>query len=170
MAKFIVFGGDYYTANALRNVFNYVCNKDKTSCFIGAQNMLVNNSFEQTMVVNRYFYNNTKKAVIHFAVAFAPDEYISPQDSVRVGYMICDLLPEYQIRFGVHQDTYNLHIHFAINPVSLIDGHKFYFDNSNMFEFIKGLRDIFEPYGFNVEYKYKSINDFGFSEQLKCVI
>lgn len=170
MAQFIIFGGDYYTTNALHNVLNYVCDKNKTSSFIGAQNMIDNNSFEQAMIVNRYFYNNTKKAVIHFAVAFAPDEYISPQDAVNAGYMICALLPEYQIKFGVHQDTYNLHIHFAINPVSLVDGHKFYFDNSNLFEFIKGLRAVFKPYGFRIEYKYKLANNFSFSEQLECIV
>ena len=170
MAQFIVFGGEYYTTEALHNVLNYVCDKDKANGFIGAQNMIDNNSFEQAMIVSRYFYNNTKKAVIHFAVAFAPDEYISPQDAVNVGYMICGLLPEYQIRFGVHQDTDNLHIHFALNPVSLIDGHKFYFDNRNLITFMNGLRTIFKPYGFNVEYKYKSANEFIFSERLKCVV
>ena len=33
---------------------------------------------------------------------------------------------KYQIYYGVHEDTENLHIHFAVNTVSYVDGKKFH--------------------------------------------
>lgn len=163
----VIINKKYDDLDALNNVLNYASNNEKTKGLAGTQNMLADNSFEQIMAVNRYFHNTTQKIVIHFMLSFADCEYITPNEAVYIGYRICDLLPEYQIKFGVHQNTDHLHIHFAMSPVSLVDGHKFYFDNHNLFEFLSGLRMIFEPYGINVDYAYSnSSNEFQFSEQL----
>lgn len=154
MAKLVILRGEYNTTETLRNVLNYVSDKSKARGYIGAQNMLVDNSFEQIMTVNRYFHSTTQKTVLHFILTFADYEYINPNEAAYIGYRICSLLPEYQIKFGVHQDTEHMHIHFAMSPTSLTDGHKFYFDNTNLYNFISGLRAILEPYEFNVNYTY----------------
>ena len=31
----------------------------------------------------------------------------------------------YQCIYAVHEDTYHTHFHFAFNPVSFVDGHKY---------------------------------------------
>lgn len=154
MAKFIIFKNDYDTLTAIQNVFGYVGNSSKSCGYVGAQNMLINNSTEQVNAVNKYFYNNTKKKVIHFVIAFAQEDYISTEEAFNTGYEVCALLPEYQIKFGVHQDTDNLHIHFAMNPTSLIDGHKFCFTNSNLFKFLRGLREIFKAYEIKINFDF----------------
>ena len=167
MAKLVILRGKYNTTETLRNVLNYVSDKSKARGYIGAQNMLVDNSFEHIMAVNRYFHSTTQKTVLHFILTFADYEYINPNEAVYIAYSICGLLPEYQIKFGVHQNTGHMHIHFAMSPTSLIDGHKFYFDNTNLFNFMNGLRAIFEPYGFNVNYTYSdTLNESMFPERL----
>ena len=171
MATLIIPKNSYDTFDALKNVFQYISNGIKSIGLVGAQNMLVNHSLEQAMAVNRYFYNKTEKKVIHFILSFAAHEYITPADAFREGYNICNLLPEYQIKFAVHQDTNNLHIHFAINPISLIDGHKFYFDYGNLYDFVKGLRKIFEPYEIKIEYRFSdNSNNFMLSEHLNYTV
>ena len=31
----------------------------------------------------------------------------------------------YQCVYAVHEDTYNMHVHFVFNPVSFVNGHKY---------------------------------------------
>ena len=150
MAKLKIIRNTYDTFDALKNVFAYVMVGAKSNGYIGAQNMLLSNISEQLNAANDYYYNTTRKKVIHFIIAFAPDDYISPADAFKEGYNICKLLPEYQITFSVHQNTDNLHMHFAMNPISLYNGHKFYFDNKNLYTFAAGIRKIFEPYDIKI--------------------
>lgn len=167
MAMLVIINKKYDDFDALNNVLNYASNNEKTNGLVGTQNMLADNSFELIMAVIRYFHVTTQKTVLHFILTFADYEYINPNEVVYIGYRICGLLPEYQIKFGVHQNTDHLHIHFAMSSVSLVDGHKFYFDNHNLFEFLSGLRMLFKPYGINVDYAHSnSSNEFQFSEQL----
>ena len=154
MAKLIIFKNDYDTPSALKNVFDYVGNGSKACGYTGAQNMSVNNGIDQINAVNRYFYNNTKKKVIHFVIAFAQEDYISTEDAFDTGYEVCSVLSDYQILFSVHQDTNNLHIHFAWNPISLVDGHKFCFTNTNLFSLLGELREIFKVYGIKINYSF----------------
>lgn len=41
---------------------------------------------------------------------------------------------EYQVYYGVHEDTKNLHIHYAINSVSYVDGKKWHKSKKEMEE------------------------------------
>ena len=154
MAKLIIFRNDYLSLEAMHNVFQYVGNSSKSCGLVGAQNMLIESSIEQVLATNKYFYNNTGKKVIHFVIAFAQEDYISTTDAFNVGYEVCSLLPEYQIKFGVHQDTNNLHIHFAMNPTNLINGHKFCFNNTNLFNFMGELREIFKSYEIKINFDF----------------
>ena len=154
MAKLVILRGKYNTTETLYNVLNYVSDKSKARGYIGAQNMLVDSCFEQIMAVNRYFHSTTQKTVIHFILTFADYEYINPNEAVYIGYRICGLLPEYQIKFGVHQNTEHIHIHFAMSPTSLTDGHKFYFNNTNLYNFMSGLRAVLEPHEISANYTY----------------
>ena len=165
MANLKIIKNDYDTIDALRNVFNYISDKSKSDSLIGAQNMLVGYSFEQAMLVNEYFHNTTHKKVIHFILSFADTDIIDPTDAFYEGYKVCELLPDYQIKFAVHLNTANLHIHFAMNPINIKNGHKFCFNNGNLYKFIAGLRTNFEPYGIKINYlPYDNSNDFMLSD------
>lgn len=154
MAKLIIFINPYDTQEALNNVFNYVSDIEKSKGLTGAQNMLLNNTAEQIAAVNRFYHNNTKKKVLHFVISFSNDDLISPYEAFCEAQNICGILPEYQIKFSVHQNTDNLHIHFAMNPISLADGHKFYFNKTNLYRFINGIREIFMPYRIKCDYVF----------------
>ncbi len=158
MAILIIPKNPYDSDTALENVITYISDPAKTCGFVGAWNMLTEDCCKQTMAVNRYFDDRTSKNVIHFILSFSQDEYISFIDALYSAYDICKLLPEYQIAFGVHINTDNLHIHFAMNPISLIDGHKYYFSYPRLYSFLAGVRTIFESYGFPVSYEFTEYN------------
>lgn len=156
MAELIIFNNPYDTDAALNNVVRYITDKEKSNGLVGAYNMLVNNPVEQITKVNNFFYNKTRKKVIHFILAFDDSEYISAYSLLEEGYNICrTLFFEYQVAFGVHQNTDNLHIHFALVPISMVTGKKFYFDNKNLYMIITGLRKIFKNYDIKISYCFK---------------
>ena len=60
----------------------------------------------------------------HIFVSF--DENIRPYDAYILGWRIGAYYGDrYQLVFGVHEDTDNIHIHFVFNSVSFVDGHKY---------------------------------------------
>lgn len=48
---------------------------------------------------------------------------------------------QYQVYYGVHEDTKNLHIHFAINAVSYVDGKKWHKSKKEMEELETRMRE-----------------------------
>ena len=145
MANLIIFRNEYDKYEDLEHVINYVNNK-KRADYIGGQNILLGDSIEQAMAVNNFFYNETKRKAFHFAISFDDDEVMIAQHLYEEGYNICALLPEYQIIFAIHQETGHIHMHFAINPISLCTGRKLCFDNTTFYGFVNGVREIFKQY------------------------
>lgn len=145
MANLIIFREDYDTYDALEGVLNYIDDSNRAR-YIGGQNILLRNSMEQAMAVNKFFYNQTRKKIYHFTISFDDDELMTAQPLYEEGYNVCALFPEYQALFAVHQDTEHIHMHFAIIPVNLASGRKMYFDNETLYTFAVNLRKIFEKY------------------------
>ena len=76
--------------------------------------------------VQKGYRKDSQRRIYHLFVSF-PD-YVTDANYVKlVAESIADMLYEkHQIYYGVHEDTDNLHIHFAINAVSYVDGRKWH--------------------------------------------
>lgn len=159
MAKLIIFKNPYDTEAAVNNVFSYVSDNSKSNGLAGAQNMLTTDLVQQINAVGKFFYSHTRKKVLHFVISFSEIDCISPVEAFYEAQRVCGLLEEYQIAFCVHQNTDNLHIHFALSPISLADGHKFYFDKTNLYNVIKGIREVFSSYGIHCDYVFSDTSD-----------
>ena len=122
MANLIIVKNSYDTDKALENVISYVSDKEKSRGLIGAQNMLVDDALEQIYAARKFFYEKAGKKVMHFVISFAENEYISKYSLYLEGYKICKMFPKFQMMFTIHDNTGNLHIHFAIIPVNLVTG------------------------------------------------
>lgn len=91
--------------------------------FCGSPNTSINDPVRQMMYVKRYFGKESGRQVRHFIVSFDNRIPYSEYELYVMGLRICRYYSErYQIIYGVHNDTDNLHIHFAMNTVSYIDG------------------------------------------------
>lgn len=87
-----------------------------------------NNAFQEILYMQQLFGKTDKRKAYHLTVDFSDQECLSIQDAIEIGFELSNLFfPEYQVLFGVHgehtgQD--HLHLHFAINTVSLFGGNK----------------------------------------------
>ena len=71
------------------------------------------------MLVKQHFQKMDGREMRHFIVSF--DEDITPYDAYIMGRQIAAYYAHrYQIVFGVHDDTENLHIHFVFIRSALL--------------------------------------------------
>lgn len=120
-----------YTSNRdLKNLVLYAVRADK--CFnqnYGAQGIIKGTAeemYQQMMIVKRYFRKKSGRQSLHYVLSFDTNEseYIGIQEAMEIGYRLAEYLHGFQIVFGIHTDTDDLHMHFIINSVSYINGKK----------------------------------------------
>lgn len=146
MANLIIVNKNYTGSTALKNLTSYVLNPSRTLGFCGAQGVIIKNCINNMMTVNNYFRVHTGRQAQHFILSFSKNECVTKFDAMNLGYKICGILPNYQIVFGVHSNTDNLHLHFAMNPVSINDGHKFNFTYQNTYFLYDRVCEILSEY------------------------
>lgn len=120
-----------YTSNRdLKNLVSYAVRKDK--CFnknYGAQGIIKGTAeemYQQMMGVKRYFQKTSGRQAMHYMLSFDINEnaYIGICEAMEIGYRFAEYLQGFQVVFGIHTDTDDLHMHFIINSVSYINGKK----------------------------------------------
>ena len=145
MANLIIVKNEYRNNDALKNVVNYVKKSDKVRGDVGAQGTLLDNPYYYMDKINRNYQHDGKKAQ-HFILSFEVEDNTSSLDPMTLGYEVCALYPEYQFVFGVHHNTDQLHIHWAMNPVNMLTGKKFNFTFGETFSLRKEIARLLEPY------------------------
>lgn len=109
----------YFGPQTLRNVLNYVLRGGD----VGGLAVDPAHAHEQMLLVKQIWNKLGGRQIRHFIVSFAPHEFLLPDDARTYAYQIARYYSaHYQIVFGVHHDTKNLHLHFAFNTVSYQDG------------------------------------------------
>ena len=125
-----IVNGEYKNRDALSNVIHYITNPEKTEHYIGAigvnpydpQKMV-----DQMLLVKKVFgKEDGHRNVRHFIISFDKKDHITPEEAQWIAEDVARFYSSrYQICYGVHLNTDDLHIHFALNTVSFIDGKLF---------------------------------------------
>lgn len=91
---------------------------------------------DRMIVVQKYFRKTSKRRIYHWIISFP--EYVRDVNCIKIiAENVADIFFEnYQVYYGVHEDTDNLHIHLAVNAVSYVDGLKWH-KNKKEFEVIR---------------------------------
>ncbi len=128
----------YRNKDAIHNVIHYINNSSKLVHNIkGALGCNYDSSKSITkdmLDVQKCFNKKKGKRINHFTVCFSPaeEEILQIDDYLTIGYKIASFFPnEYQIFFALHENTDNMHIHFAMNPVSFVTGKKFHWQKKD---------------------------------------
>lgn len=121
----------YKKSDDLKNVIRYATDPEKTYGLIGGLGVNPFNPQEmifQMQMIKRSFEKEGygRRQLRHFIVSFESEWMVSPKLALTIAYDIAKFYAgQYQISFGVHQDTDNVHIHFVQNTVSYLDGRMF---------------------------------------------
>lgn len=140
MLVFKAVSGDYKTGNDLRNLVNYAAmGKDGTANVCGAQGVLLGEPdfmYCQMEGVKKQFHKERNRQGMHYVLSFGGEEreYIGVNEALRIGYAVADFFRGWQVVFGIHTDTGNLHIHFVVNGTSYETGRAFDMDPAELQE------------------------------------
>lgn len=134
----------YLNYSSIFNLVNYALTDKRTHKrvrFYGGYNVDIDRADSQMVLVKKYYQKDSGREMRHFVVSF--DEDISPYNAWILGWRIAAYYADrYQIVFGVHEDTDNIHIHFVFNTVSFADGRKFssdYYELSRLKSYVNRL-------------------------------
>ena len=107
-------------------------------------------------MIRTCFDQTTGRQMIHFILAFSAKEsqlIHAAESLLDTAYEICGhFAAEYQIVFGIHHSDDRWHIHFAMNPVSLVSGLRYRADKYADFDLACCVR--LTPYAAGVKIVY----------------
>lgn len=119
MPRLTIMNKPYNDEQALANVVSYVMK----SGLRGGVAVDPEHAVEQMMLVKTLWHKTDGRQVRHFFLSFADHEEVEICEAMELGYRIAEYYgARFQIVFGLHLDTYHIHLHFAFNTVSYIDG------------------------------------------------
>lgn len=138
----------YNNFSSIFNLIDYALTDKRTGKpvgYCGGFNVDISRADEQMVLVKEYYHKTSKRMMRHFVVSF--EDKVSAYDAYILGYQIAAYYAgRYQIVFGVHEDTDNLHIHFVFNTVSFVDGLKYSGDTCDLSRLKAYVNEVFEVY------------------------
>lgn len=166
MAELIRIDTDYADEKAVNTLLKYIKNK---AIIDGGQNLQVDYAAQQMNIIRDYYYQNRGVLIYHFIFTLDNKNEFLPLDKMyELAYMMCQTFINLQVLFGIHIGDGGYHIHFAVNPVSLLDGSKFCLTNSNIWELTQRIKELLKLYSINkLGYINKPVvHGFKFAEEL----
>lgn len=94
---------------------------------------------KQIMKTQQVLGKDKGRRIYHMVVSF-PEKVKDPQTVEQAAKVIAEeIFKKYQVFYGVHNNTQHLHIHFAINAVSYMDGKKWHMSKPELHNFKEDL-------------------------------
>ncbi|MDE6031101.1 MAG: relaxase/mobilization nuclease domain-containing protein [Oscillospiraceae bacterium] len=124
--KFI--NNPYRKPDCIKNLIYYATHKDgRWVNFFGGINVDVYHAADQMRAVKQFFRKNSdSRQVRHIVVGFDPRHMLNAMEADTIAKRICEYYADrYQIVYGAHEDTDNLHIHIVFNCTSFVDGKQY---------------------------------------------
>ena len=147
--------GKYSKKKDIRQLLEYIVTDKSTGKYIRYWDCrgLVRNIKESVEIINaiqKYMGKDNGRRMYHFVISFPEDI-----DDINFVCIAADAIAdyigqEYQLIYGIHTDTNNLHIHVAINSVSYRTGLKWHKNKNEFARWRKNILNIVE----------KVLNDF----------
>ncbi len=139
------FNGDYHDLEFLADRLQYVMNPFKTNGYFGSICVNAEDAYAQMIYVKQFYQKINGRQFIHFSVSL---EKFNDMDLNKVWNIAYDIGmwfgEKYQVVFGIHQDTDNIHIHYIVNSVSYKDGRKLTMELNDLERFKKYVISIKE--------------------------
>lgn len=132
MACLIFVEKSYRDPRSVKNTINYATKKQGVQVnYFGGYSVDDRNPRQmiyQFNAVKNAFYKSKEnhRQVRHFILSFGEKDKVSSYEAYLIAHEVASYYSnQFQIVYGVHENTENLHIHFILNTVSYMDGHLF---------------------------------------------
>lgn len=151
METVIIVNGNYKNSSCLKNEIHYVTNYEKTHGYFGGRGI---NPYEPVRMVEQmrlikkvYDRATGYRQLRHIVISFEQNWNVTADKAFVIANEISKYYSErFQVCYGVHLDTDNIHIHFIQNTVSYVDGKMFSGGSMELDFFKRYVRDVIEKY------------------------
>lgn len=143
----------YQTSSDVENVICYITSPGKThpDGIIGGA-VLPEIAADAMNAVTDLYHKETGPRLRNSVLSFPPEEPVTVRQVKEIAKKCIDYYKgNYQILAAVHEDCDHLHIHFAMNTASYVDGIKYPGTKADYYAFLKHLKQVVRPYGIEVE-------------------
>lgn len=147
MATYHVIGvgqhGKYFDENSYHDVTSYIFNP-RSAVYVGGTGITSTTTAAEEMRQTAIHFGKDKgKRLRHSTLSFDNTEHVSPEAANEYAQKIIQFYaPEYQIAYSVHDSTDNVHIHFVMNQISYIDGHRYQGKKKDYYDFQHHMRTV----------------------------
>lgn len=133
----------FFDENSYNDVIHYILNPKKARYSDGSPIFSVQTAADEMLNVAVKFGKNSGKRLRHSVLAFAPSDNVKAMMTNNFAQDIIQYYaPEYQIVYAVHTNTDDIHIHFVMNQISHIDGHRYRGDKADYYAFQSYMKTI----------------------------
>ena len=133
----------FFDESAYRSAISYATNPEKAA-YVGGCNVsstrLAAQEMEETAME---FGKENGKKVRHSILSFAENEHITLEQADHFAQEIIQYYaPDYQMVYAVHSDTDDVHIHFIMNHISCVDGHRYQGKKADYYGFMNHIQKV----------------------------
>lgn len=148
---------------AMKKRIDYIMGKASQIGSLGVNADSPKQVYDEFMKLKEMFGKTTGNNFMHYAISFSQEDKITKDE---VASIVDEFLSDkrfygYQIMYGIHDDTDNMHAHVLINTVNMINGKKWHFDNPkrDMLDMQIKLNIIAQKYDCKIPEKIKAYID-----------
>ena len=112
----------------LDRLIDYAINREKTEnkLYVSGINCMPDTAFYEMQNVKKQFFKTKGIECFHGYQSFVTGE-VTPEQAHKIGVELAEQLwgKKFQVIVSTHLNTDNIHNHFVLNSVSIIDGKRF---------------------------------------------
>ena len=133
----------------IKNLLMYISGESKTKekvryCGCRGLPKKPEKATEKIIQIQKLYNKDNRRRVYQIMVSFP--EVMKDVNCVKiiVENIAAMIYEGYQVYYGIHEDTENLHIHYAINAVSYKDGRKWHKNKKEFYEMQKEIMECIQ--------------------------
>lgn len=135
--------GKFFDDYAYFNAINYIFNPEKAVIVGGSGISSYANAVDDMRGIAIKFGKDTGKRIRHSILAFEESENVGIDEAGAFAEgIIAYYAPEYQIVYAIHTNTKHLHIHFVMNQISYVDGHRYDGKKKDYYDFRNHMKHV----------------------------
>ncbi|MEG0050442.1 MAG: relaxase/mobilization nuclease domain-containing protein, partial [Clostridia bacterium] len=139
----------------LRGVLEYIKADFKTQDgeLVFGKDCLPEKAFEQMLITKKAFRKDSGRQYAHFVQSFYRYDDLTPEQAMEIGEKFMgryDRFKDFQVCAAVHTNGPQLHIHYVVNTVSFLDGHKWQSSPEDLKQMRSISDDLCREYGLQV--------------------
>ena len=123
----------YFDENSYHSVINYIFSH---AVSIGGSTHSAETAADEMLYIANYFGKNSGKRLRHSMLSFSKEEGVTAAlaNNYALGIIV----------YAVYDNTDEVHIHFVMNQISFIDGHRYAGKKQDYHAFMRYIRTIIE--------------------------